>query len=102
MLTKIYAAVWAIVAITAGGLFVSGFFTMLVGVVFGFIVFGLTFAGMMCVLPYEVSHPKQKTPKAQPAIAFRVQPDRFIDHAREFAAELLSPDGVEIRKPKYH
>jgi hypothetical protein len=61
--------------VTAGVLFPGGVFSMLMGVVFGFAVFGLIFLGMMCVLPGIMSHPpteikdllaaKEATNKAQ-------------------------------------
>lgn len=57
MLTKIYAALWLIVALAAGTLFLTGNFTMLTAVALGFISFGLVFMGMMSVLPTSVAHP---------------------------------------------
>lgn len=102
MLTKIYAGLWFIVAFAAGLLFLIGNFTMFTAVVFGFIVFGLVFAGMMCVLPYEVSHPKSKPSEVLSEGVIRRKSGGFIEHARAFATELTSPEGVEMRKPKYH
>jgi hypothetical protein len=61
MLVRIYWSTWALVALAAGVLFAAGMFTMVTVVVFGFIAFGLTFMGMMNVLPGTVAHPE--TPK---------------------------------------
>jgi hypothetical protein len=47
----------------AGIMWLSGVFTLLTAVVFGFIAFGMTFIGMMCVLPSAVSHPTLKKVK---------------------------------------
>lgn len=57
MTPRFYGFLWAVFAITAGILWLGGVFTMLTAVVLGFISFGLTFIGMMCVLPGVVSHP---------------------------------------------
>lgn len=56
MSPRLYFLVWFAVAVSAGVLWLLGSFTLTVGVVFGFIAFGLTFAGMMNVLPIMVSH----------------------------------------------
>jgi hypothetical protein len=58
MLTKIYQVSWLLAAIAAGLLFVSGNLSALTTVVFGFIAFGLVFAGMMIVLPATIAHPE--------------------------------------------
>ena len=58
MLVKVYWMTWGVTGLAALLLFAAGSFTMLTGVVFGFIAFGLTFMGMMGVLPVVVSHPE--------------------------------------------
>lgn len=42
--------------VSAGVLWLGNVFTLFTAVVFGFIAFGLIFAGMMCVLPTLVVH----------------------------------------------
>lgn len=71
MLVKIYWSIWALCAVTAILLFATGNFTMLTAVVFGFISFGLTFMGMMGVLPATIAHPAEVKPAkiAQATIA---------------------------------
>ena len=61
MSPKFYTYLW--IAFFAGWIvvFLAGAFTMLAGVVFGFVAFGLIFAGMMCVLPAQVAHPHPAT-----------------------------------------
>ncbi|HBR58118.1 MAG TPA: hypothetical protein DEA22_11740 [Blastocatellia bacterium] len=54
MLTKIYFTVWFLVLLTLGAFFVTGSCTQFVMVVFGFIAFGMTFMGMISVLPTAV------------------------------------------------
>jgi hypothetical protein len=100
MLTKIYTSIWFIVAVAAGVVFLTGNFTMFTAVVFGFIIFGLVFMGMMVVLPASIAHP---APNVSPK-EFQVakQPISIVNWVRAFKAELLSSDGVEIRKPRYH
>lgn len=47
---------WAFVAFAALLIFLTGNFTPLAGIVFGFIFFGLVFGGMIGVLPSTVGH----------------------------------------------
>ena len=56
MLVKIYEIFWAVIAIIAAILFVTGTMTLVTLVAFGFVVFGMIFIGMMCVLPSVVGH----------------------------------------------
>ena len=60
MSPKFYWFLWVLFAVSAGVLWLGGVFTLLTVVIFGFITFGLTFMGMMCVLPGVVSHPPVK------------------------------------------
>ena len=62
MLVRIYWSTWALVVLAAGVLFAAGMFTMVTVVLFGFIAFGLTFMGMMSVLPSTVAHPPRVRP----------------------------------------
>ena len=74
MLVRIYWSTWALVALAAGVLFAAGMFTMVTVVVFGFLAFGLTFMGMMNVLPSTVAHPSSPKPaKAEPKVAETVR-----------------------------
>ena len=64
MSPKFYSYLWAIFFAAAALIWVSGFFTLLTLVVFGFTAFGLVFLGMMCVLPGVVSHSHDAKPAA--------------------------------------
>lgn len=64
MSPKFYSYLWAIFFAGAALIWVSGFFTMMTLVVFGFTAFGLVFLGMMCVLPGVVSHSHEANPVA--------------------------------------
>jgi len=75
MSPKFYSFLWVVFAVSVGILWLGNVLTMVAGVVFGFIAFGLVFTGMMCVLPGTVSHPtvikiKAAVPKieVEPAI----------------------------------
>ncbi len=57
MSPKFYFTLWVVFGAAVGVMSLAGAFTMFTAVVFGFIAFGLTFTGMMCVLPSVVSHP---------------------------------------------
>lgn len=70
MSPRTYAFLWILVFATAAGLWLAGLFSLLTLVVFGFIAFGMTFMGMMCVLPNVVAHPEpEKTAIPKPARA---------------------------------
>jgi hypothetical protein len=56
MSQRSYGFLWILFFASAGILWLGGVFTMTAVIVFGFIMFGLVFTGMMCVLPGEVSH----------------------------------------------
>lgn len=56
MLVKIYEMLWAIIALIAILLLVTGNFSMMTLVAFGFVCFGMIFMGMMSVLPSTVGH----------------------------------------------
>ena len=60
MLVRIYWTTWAIFAGINALLFAAGSFTMWTAVIMGFVAFGLTFMGMIGVLPAMVSHPEPK------------------------------------------
>ena len=74
MLVKAYWMIWGVFGLAALLLFAAGSFTMLTGVVFGFVAFGLTFMGMIGVLPFMVSHPAP--PKEEQVPAPALQPAR--------------------------
>jgi hypothetical protein len=103
MLTKVYTSIWLVVAFAAGVIFLTGNFTALSAVVFGFIIFGLVFMGMMSVLPASIAHPKPVPVRvsAKQGPAGR-QPIGVLERLRLFKEDLLSSNGVEIRKPRFH
>jgi len=69
--TKAYFALWVLLGVVAGIVFLTGNMTMMAVVVFGFISFGMVFMGMMGVLPFAVTHNK---PAAEPKPVKRSQP----------------------------
>jgi len=82
MLVKIYWSIWALFLIASFLLFAAGAVTAGVLVGLGFIAFGLTFMGMIGVLPAMVSHRShEKGAKVQKAVA---APARQPVHAQAF------------------
>jgi hypothetical protein len=82
MLVKIYWSIWALFLAASFILFAAGAMTSFVLVVLGFFAFGLTFMGMMGVLPAMVSHPApKKEAKVQRTPA---APARQATHAEGF------------------
>jgi hypothetical protein len=60
MLERIYIALLGLYVLTVGFFYVSGLLDALTAVVFGFVLFGLIFLGMIGVLPFYATH--HKTP----------------------------------------
>lgn len=61
MVTKVYALIWAFGVLTAGVLYLTGNFTPVVKILFGFLSFGAIFLGMLAVLPLtQVPHSPKK------------------------------------------
>lgn len=56
MLVKLYALMWLLGILAAGLFYLTGNFTPVVAVVFGFLSFGAIFMGIMGVLPETVTH----------------------------------------------
>ena len=56
-MSKFYSFTWVLFFVSAGVMWLADVLNMFAVLVFGFIAFGLVFAGMMCVLPSAVSHP---------------------------------------------
>ena len=59
MLVRIYWSLWLLLALSALLLFLVGGLSMMAAVVYGFIAFGLTFMGMIGVLPNLAVHPAE-------------------------------------------
>lgn len=57
MVIKIYKALWFIVSLMAAGIYFSGLMSEMMLVVFGFLLFGMIFMGMIGILPLTISHP---------------------------------------------
>lgn len=65
MIVKIYGMIWAFIATIAALFALTGNFTELTAVVFGFISFGMIFMGMMGVLPSTMGHNAPKVTKKE-------------------------------------
>jgi hypothetical protein len=74
MSVRSYWAVCGIFMLASVLLFAAGYMTMMTLVVLGFIAFGLTFMGMMCVLPGAVSRVTHAEPVKVETMA--IQPIR--------------------------
>jgi hypothetical protein len=56
MLLRIYFGLWALVAVVAAALFLTGNLTNLAVLIVGFMIMPLIFAGMIIVLPLSMTH----------------------------------------------
>ena len=71
MSVRAYWSIWGVFAIAGLLLFATGNMTMLTMVVLGFVGFGLTFMGMMNVLPLLVSHATEPKPAKSESVALQ-------------------------------
>ncbi|MBP6002237.1 MAG: hypothetical protein KA746_02270 [Pyrinomonadaceae bacterium] len=81
-MVKVYWTLWLVLAATAAFMFVGGLMTMTTVVVFGFISFGMTFMGLMGVLPVVVSHPAPEKAELAPRKEKAVKGHRLHHPAR--------------------
>lgn len=101
MYVKLYAAVWGLLLLVAAGLAVSGNFGIKAAIAYGFITFGLTFMGMMSVLPSIVSTPEGREslcPSNRRDFHKKEMPEKSARALHEW----LFPTGVEMSEPKHH
>ena len=99
-MTKIYFALWGLVGIAAAILMFAGGMNMLAVVTFGFIAFGLTFMGMIGLLPILVTHPPEN--QHQVAASKRASNIRSAtNRVGSVVASVFDINGIEVQKPKY-
>jgi len=60
MLLKIYEVCWVVFFVAATLTLITGNFSSMAALAFGFVAFGLVFMGMISVLPDISSHPSHK------------------------------------------
>ena len=100
MYVRFYKLTWllflAIVALT----YLTGNLTPIAGLVFGHILFGMIFMGMIAVLPTSISHPAPAGPGIFILIgrAFR----SLIGKMGQSSHSWMSSNSVEVRHPRYH
>ena len=102
MLVKIYGALWLVLLAVAAIVAVTGNFTMLASVWFGFVAFGMVFMGMMGVLPAIVSEVTHKAPTPpRPAEDPAQRSTSIPELLKSYGESLATVNAVEIPKPKY-
>jgi hypothetical protein len=81
---KIYGMLWALIGVMALLLLITGNFTQLMLIGFGFVAFGMIFMGMISVLPSTAVHhvPTPVVPKLKPE---KVKADKRVFHAKHLA-----------------
>jgi hypothetical protein len=101
VLTKVYFALWGVLALTAAVIFITGNMTMLALVVFGAFSFGLVFMGMMGVLPILVTHPEMGMSQKAPKPAKKPVAREAAARVGSSVAGWFDTKGVSVQKPKY-
>ena len=79
MSPKFFSVLWIAFFASAGIFFLTGNLSMLVITVYGFAAFGLTFIGMMCVLPgltHAMVHESIAPPLKPEARSVSVRPEK--------------------------
>jgi hypothetical protein len=102
MSVRFYKMTWLVFLAVVALTYLTGNLTPIVGVVFGFIVFGMVFMGMMSVLPAGITHPEP--PATGPGFLRRVTGllGRPIGAAQRSSRSWMPSGHVEVRQPKYH
>lgn len=102
MYVKLYAAVWGLLLLVAATLAVTGNFSIMTAIVYGFLSFGMVFMGMMSVLPSIVSTPEGRTALCEANGRKGKQAHAVSEDIRHGAYDWFFPRGVEISPPKHH
>ena len=79
MSPKFYSVLWIAFFASAVGFVFTGNFSMLTATVYGFGAFGLTFIGMMCVLPgltHQPVHESVAPPISSNAATVNMKPEK--------------------------
>lgn len=104
MSVKFYQMTWLVLIIAVAAFFFTGNLTPVVGVVFGFVIFGLVFMGMMSVLPASIAHPPQADERL--GASFRNRIGSTLERSRrrfgEWRSSWMSSGSIEVRRPKFH
>ena len=87
-MVKLYWSLWSVVALAALGIYLTGNFSPMAAVVFGFIAFGMVFMGMIGVLPTMVAHP--------PALAKRSEAKGSTAASPQLAVETRQASPVTV------
>ena len=80
MSPRFYSVLWIAFFASAFAFWAAGSFSMLTATVYGFFAFGLTFVGMMCVLPGLTHNHRvheSVAPALKPAAAVNMKPEKI-------------------------
>ena len=104
MSVRFYQVTWFLFILVAAGFFFTGNLTPVVGVVFGFIIFGQIFMGMMSVLPTSIVHPASESDRlgASMRTHLRVKYEDGLMRFHDWRNRWMSSDSIEVRRPKFH
>ena len=104
MSVRFYQITWLIFILVVAAFFFTGNLTPVVGVVFGFIIFGLIFMGMMSVLPTSIVHPAPESDRlgAGMRTRLRVKYDNGMKRFHDWRNTWMSSGSIEVRRPKFH
>jgi len=100
MSTRFYMFLWLTAIAAASGFYLMGSLTLLAGVIFGFMFFGLTFMGMISVLP-AIAHAEVETVKLPEPARARKTRERVAAEVHRFTAA-WAEKGVEVRQIRPH
>ena len=104
MSVRFYQTIWLLFIGTAATFLITGNLTPIVGVVFGFIVFGLIFMGMMSVLPTSITHPVPSNERLGSGLWTRIRTafESGQKHLTEWRSTWMSSGSIEVGRPKFH
>jgi hypothetical protein len=96
-----YTALWALIVIIAAGFGITGNFTNLTPVIFGFITIGMIFIGMKWVRSSIVTHPQKRKIGKVPSMQPRMVPQTLFHRVRTSLKDWFVPERVEVTRHRF-
>ena len=102
MSVRFYKITWLVFLGIATLTYFAGSLSAIAGVVFGFVVFGLVFMGMMSVLPASITHPAPVISGPRFFGRLNTRYKRYRNRIHESRNAWMSSNSIEVRRPKFH
>jgi Na+/phosphate symporter len=98
---KQYTALWALIVIIAAGFGITGNFSHLTALIFGFIGIGMIFVGMTSVRSSVMTHSQKKKMGKVPTIQPGRVPQTLFHRMRIGLQDWFVPEQVEVIRHRF-